>query len=158
MPHPPQLHLLPLRPIRNNLPKHIRHTPNSRAQTGQLYNLARIDEQIHIQPKLPNIPIKHLQLRHLRHDLLHRQLPQNRLNNTSAPLPHILRNPLQLNHHTLHAHINKPPRGIDNSRQIRHAHALQLPSLGITTHPKLDPQLQLRRQPSLLNPHATSRT
>lgn len=49
--------------------------------------------------------------------------------------------PISTNHH-----------GIDNPRQIRHAHTLQLPSLGITTHPKLDPQLQLRRQPSLLNP------
>lgn len=87
----------------NHLAKRILHAPNPRPQARQLHNLTMIDEQIDIDAKFADIPIKHGRLSRFKHDLFHGQLLQDGLDDVGALARDVFRDAFEFDHETLDA-------------------------------------------------------
>jgi hypothetical protein len=69
------------------------------------------------------MPVAHLEVCCLKHDLLQRIPPQNGLDHVRPSSIHILRDTLSLKYHAIDTHINKPFSNIGNALRIGGAYA-----------------------------------
>ena len=136
--------------IANNLSKRVRHTPRPAPQARQLHNLAMIHEQVDVDPKLSNVPVKHLWIGCLEHDTLHRQLPKDRLDNIRTRTPHVFCDALALDHETLHASIQAFLSEVNDFRRVARSRRFQLRDVRVATRAELNAQFGFGCQPMTL--------
>lgn len=136
--------------IANNLPKRVRHTPSTAPQARQLHDLTMIHEQIHIHPKLPNVPVKHLWIGRLEHETFHRELLEDTLDGVRPRSIHILRDPFTLDHNTLHPSIQEFLPEVYDFRHVARPCRFQLLGLRVAARAKLNSEFGFRYQPITL--------
>lgn len=98
-----------------------------------------IYKQINVDAKFPNIPIKDRRIRRLKHDFLHGQILQDRLDDIRAPRPDIFRDALRLNHHALHARIDELLSEVHDLGRVAGAGLFERRSFCVAASAELDP-------------------
>ena len=131
--------------IADNFSKRIRHAPRPAPQARQLHNLAMIHKQIHVNPKLPNIPVEHLWVGCLEHDALHWELLEDRLDHVRPWTPHVLSDSLALDHDTLHAGVQEFLAEVDDPRRVARSRRFELRDVCISTRAELNAKLGFGR-------------
>lgn len=138
---------IPLPAITDHLSKRIGHTPNPTPQTRQLHYLAVIHKQIHINTKLPNIPVEDLGISSLKHDPLHREFLEDGLDDIRAPFIDVLRDPLALDHEPLHPRVEEFLAETHDLEWIAFPHGFEFLGGSVAAGTELNPELGLCGQP-----------
>lgn len=102
-----------------------------------------VNEQVDIDTKLANVPVVHLGVSSLEHDLVSGQFLHDTRDDVCSPRAHILGDTLGLDHQTLDTGVQEPVAQVDQLAGIGGSDGLEVGGLGVTTGSELDTQFRL---------------
>lgn len=102
-----------------------------------------IDEQVHINTELANVPVVHLGVGSLEHHALLRELLHDRRDDIGAPRLDVLGDTLGLDHETLNASVEEAVAHVDQLARVGGADGFEAGGGGVTAGAELDANLRL---------------
>lgn len=102
-----------------------------------------VDEQVDIDSKLPNVPVVHLGVGSLEHDLVSRELLHDPRDDVCSPRAHVLGDTLGLDHQTLDTGVQEPVAQVDQLAGVRGSNGLEIRGFGVPSGTELDAQFGL---------------
>lgn len=105
-----------------------------------------VDEQVDIDAKLPDVPVVHLGVSSLEHDLVSREILHDARDDVSSPRAHVLGDTLGFDHQTLDTGVQEPVAQVDQLAGVRGSDGFETGCVGVTTSTELDSQFGLGLQ------------
>lgn len=109
-------------------------------QTTQLHDLRMVHKHVDVDPELANVPVIHLRIGRLEHDLFRRKFLHDRRDNVRPPRSHVLRDPLGLDHQAVDARVEEFLAEVDQLRRVGGADGFEVRGRGVAAGAELDPE------------------
>lgn len=112
-------------------------------QARQLYDMAVVYKEVDVDAKFPDIPVEHLGVCSLKHDLVPGKLLHDARDDIGSPRADVLGDALGLDHQTLNTGIEELVAQVDEFAGVGGADGFQASNVSVTTSTKLNAQLGL---------------